>query len=148
MMRRGQHGARRGRARVRCDPRWSSSAHRTKRHTELGAEDEEESSTRRISMMRRWLGFPRALTELLGVEDEEEGWGELGAEEWVGAELSTGDGGHKRRRRKNQTALRVRRARPEDLENSEEKSTYLSERLIEVGPYAARLHKMFCVNIN
>ena len=48
-------------------------------------------------MMRRWLGFPRALTELLGVEDEEEGWGELGAEEWVGAELSTGDGGDRRR---------------------------------------------------
>ena len=90
MMRRGQHGARRGRARVRCDPRWSSSAHRTKRHTELGAEDEEESSARRISMMRRWLGFPRALTELLGVEDEEEGWGELGAGEWARAELSTG----------------------------------------------------------
>jgi len=48
-------------------------------------------------MMRRWLGFPRALTELLGVEDKEEGWGELGAGEWVGAELSTSDGGDRRR---------------------------------------------------
>ena len=98
--------------------------HRTKRHTELVAEDEEESSARRISMMRRWLGFPRALTELLGVEDKEEGWRELGAGEWAGAELSTGDGGHRRRRQKNPTALRVRRARPEDLKNSE-KSAYL-----------------------